>query len=155
MLYDTIVRFDLFPAVRPEAASKIVELLKHLTPDAEPARFELLPDKKLYAMVQCYETHPLIAEKLENHREYADIQLLLKGREVIGYQDVEGREVTRPYNPEKDVAMFLADPETVVNLPLRPGVFSLFFPGEGHLPGVGDGSSVTKLVIKIHRSLLK
>ena len=37
-----------------------------------------------------------------------------------------------------------------VRLPLKVGNFAVFFPDEGHMPGIGDpGSAVVKAVVKL------
>ena len=51
-------------------------------------------------------------------------------------------------------AGFAAEEKKVTLLPLEPGNFAIFFPEEGHMPGCGNKSSVVKIVVKIHKSLL-
>ena len=100
--------------------------------------------------------HPVRPEKLEIHRNYVDIQLLLAGRETIVYRPVDGLPVTAEYDAVRDIAFYHLDENGSVALPLEPGNFALFFPEEGHLPGNGNpADSVVKVVVKIERSLLE
>ena len=78
-----------------------------------------------------------------------DIQLLLAGKESIIYRDVEDTECIGEYNPEKDIAFF-SKPDAGLAIPLEVGNFAVFFPGEGHAPGIGDpDNTVIKAVFKI------
>jgi len=76
---------------------------------------------------------------------------LLSGAEKLYYAPLEGRETVIPYDPEKDCGMDrLPAPEAGTEVSLVPGNFVLLFPGEGHIPGVGDpGAQVIKAVVKI------
>jgi biofilm protein TabA len=80
---------------------------------------------------------------------YADIQILLEGREAILYAPAEGLQPSIPYNEDKDVAYY----ETIQGMrcPLKQGDFMIFFPGELHAPDRPDGpcGNSRKLVIKV------
>ena len=64
------------------------------------------------------------------------IQLLLSGEESIVCRSVAGLKETVPYNAEKDIAFYRLAIEQSVPLTLVPGNFAVFFPEEGHMPGV-------------------
>lgn len=85
--------------------------------------------------------------RLEAHREYVDLHLLLEGDEVIGWKPTEECDrVTSPYDGERDI-MFFGD-RPLVWLPLAPGSFAVFYPGDAHAPMVSEGT-VRKIVFKI------
>ena len=154
MIYDTISNLKNYAALAPEAFEKLTAFLATLHADSEDGRTELL-GKDLYVMVQRYNTHPFDENKVENHREYADVQLLLDGSEVIYYGTVDNLDVTMDYDAGKDCAFFRSGMETLTPLMLIPGNFTVFLPEEGHAPGCGDpAKGVVKVVAKIHRSLL-
>lgn len=83
--------------------------------------------------------------KLETHNRFIDIQIPLSGVEVMGYTpraDLPESE----YNEEKDITFYpgLADSY----LTIKPGMFAIFFPEDGHAPGVTpDG--VKKVIVKV------
>lgn len=83
----------------------------------------------------------------EAHKEYADIHLILKGSESIGYALTEELEVTDE-KPEND-CVFLAGNGT--DIPMMPGTFMILFPQDAHMVGMRSGKSYecTKLVAKI------
>ena len=81
----------------------------------------------------------------ECHARYADIQLILGGREsfVLGAGGEEPR-----IDPEKDIAICDAEPH--VRFTLGRGQFVIFFPGEKHAPGLmADPQPVRKAVVKV------
>ena len=82
----------------------------------------------------------------EFHRKYADIQLVLRGRErfLLGWREQNCRE-----EPGKDVVF--CDAEETLTFALGPKQFAIFMPGELHAPGNPDGapSVCRKLVVKV------
>ncbi len=106
--------------------------------------------KRLYYMVQRYNTKPAAERRFESHRKYADIQVVLSGREIMGYHHVPGLEVTSPYDEAKDI-MFFGMPSDYIELKVGTGEFVVLFPDEGHMPQVQMGSptQVVKIVFKV------
>ena len=86
----------------------------------------------------------------EAHQKHSDIQFLVTGEELIGRSDLEDARVKDPYNEENDIEFYqpVSDERT---LRARPGTFFIFFPGEGHRPGikVAESVPVKKMVIKV------
>mgnify|MGYP001536388235 FL=1 len=85
--------------------------------------------------------------KLETHNEFIDIQIPLSGTEIMGYTAAKDCVPTNaPYNVEKDITFFEGLAETYVAV--KPGMFAIFFPQDGHAPGVTpDG--VKKVIVKV------
>ena len=155
MIFDKIENLKNYAELAPEVFEKVSAFLGTLDANSPDGRTELM-GADLYAMVQRYNTHLHIPEKLENHEKYIDIQLLLDGEEIIYYSPVEGCKVTVPYDETKDCAFFYAEKEGMTALELKPGNFAVFLPIEGHAPGCGDpDKAVVKVVIKINRSLFR
>ena len=67
----------------------------------------------------------------EVHRRYADIQIILRGREGFRYGR-KGKELSG--KPENDVWFCEADRQ--VPFELEEGGFTVFLPGEAHAPGL-------------------
>ena len=104
-----------------------------------------------FALVQSYKTKPLSEAKFEAHRKYIDIQFIQAGRESLLWAPLSVlRETTQPYSDERDVA-FYATPSQVTSINLRAGDFTIFFPEDGHAPGVEWAGvvEVRKVVIKV------
>ncbi len=153
MIFDSMKRFSSYARLAPGVWGKVEKFIAESSASTPVGRYVIDGDLA-YASVQSYNTHEFNPEKLENHRDFVDIQLLLDGEETIWWRDVEGLEEAKPYKP--DIAFFRAGSEGAVPLLLKPGYFALFLPEEGHQPGVGDPSrKAIKLVIKLHRSLFE
>ena len=91
----------------------------------------------------------------ENHENYIDIQVVLKGSEKIGYTHISNPDlkVTVPYNPEKDVTKYNNDPKGAVFFDVEEG-FALVYTEDAHLAKCrtndeDDTAIVEKLVVKI------
>lgn len=154
MIYETLKNLSVYSAMAPEAVKLLAEKLPQLNGETPNGKIVLIEDK-LFILIQRYNTRSFEESKVETHGNFADLQMLLAGREEIGYADVAGLPCLSEYNAEGDYALFEAQKEQMTFMTLNPGNFTIFLPGEGHMPGCGDGSAVVKAVIKIHKSLLK
>jgi YhcH/YjgK/YiaL family protein len=101
-----------------------------------------------YATITDSKSKELEKTAWESHRNYIDLQYIIKGQEKIGVAPVDSATVTEPYNAAKDVAHYNAEGKYYIG---TPDIFFLFFPGDAHRPSIKvDGyDTVKKLVIKI------
>ncbi len=104
----------------------------------------------LFATVSEYLPKDREGALFEAHQKYIDIQYVVSGNELMDVAPMENVTVTKPYNPEKDVAF-----GTVTDFSERkanPERFFIFFPGDAHRPNLKDGSdstAVRKVVVKV------
>ena len=84
--------------------------------------------------------------KVEFHKVYADIQIILDGHEQIGWMPQKDLCNVTPYDEQKDVAF---GEGVTQKMEAIPGQFFVFLPEDAHQPGIGDGNSVKKAVFKI------
>lgn len=85
--------------------------------------------------------------KYEAHDFYIDIQVCPTGTETIGWKPRKKcTNIKTPYNAEKDVTFYDAEPDTLFQL--QAGQFVIFFPEDVHGPMIGEGP-VKKLVVKV------
>ncbi|GMV95354.1 MAG: hypothetical protein AMXMBFR82_51320 [Candidatus Hydrogenedentota bacterium] len=121
--------------------------LQSLEAGVADGRYELDGDN-LFCMVQAYETKPQDEQEFEAHREYADIQVLLAGKESILWTPREGLAVTKPYKP--DIEFYSLIPGAT-DLVLRPGQFCVFMPDDAHAPCITHETQCTvrKAVVKV------
>jgi len=107
----------------------------------------------VYALLSSYTTAAAEAKKLEAHRRYADIQVLLKGEETILWTPLEGLQTAEEYQADKDIVFFRdrAGAAGTAPLAMRPGLFALFLAWDAHKPGcnLGGPAAVRKVVIKV------
>ena len=149
MIYDKLENFDRYSFLFPEVWQEVKAFFSAgVIPG--PGRYDLLPDGRVYVNVQTYAPHLYDEEKVEYHRDYIDIQLLLLGEENIIYTPLDGLEEVIPYSAEKDYGMDRMAEGKGICLKMNVGNFAVFFPGEGHEPCVGDPETeVIKAVVKI------
>lgn len=84
---------------------------------------------------------------IETHKKYIDIQMPLLGVETIGWKPgCELQEETAPYNIQKDITFYL-DCATAYTK-IYPGQFAIYFPEDGHAPGIGQGN-IRKVIVKV------
>ena len=54
--------------------------------------------------------------------------------------------VSEPNNEEKDIAFFVDRPTAYTKI--YPGQFAIYFPEDGHAPGIGEGN-IRKVIVKV------
>jgi YhcH/YjgK/YiaL family protein len=85
--------------------------------------------------------------KMETHKNYIDIQIAIFQDEQMGYTPT--LNLTQPrdaYNDVKDVTFYFDKAETM--LQVKKGKFAIFFPEDGHQPGIGEGTW-RKVIVKV------
>ena len=155
MIYDKTSNWEnYFP--KNEIWKKVFAFVKQCSADTEHGR-HAIAGEDAYASVFSYDTKPQKEGVYEAHRKQIDIQILLKGRELVYVTDIDGLAVKTEYNAEKDYALF-NDPERLPGAtPLTEGFFAVFFPNDAHRPSMNYGASsenVKKIVVKINAALL-
>ncbi|MCK0204427.1 YhcH/YjgK/YiaL family protein [Ornithobacterium rhinotracheale] len=84
---------------------------------------------------------------LEYHKKYIDIQIVLEGKEVIGWKDLdECTDEKQAYLEEKDCGLY--NDAATSYFELQPNDFVIFYPEDAHAPVIGEGT-VRKLVVKV------
>ena len=76
---------------------------------------------------------PAEKQVLEVHRDYIDVQILLQGKETIGWK-------------AGDCALYSDIPTTWIHL--VPGQLAIFFPEDAHAPVIGEGK-IRKMIAKV------
>jgi YhcH/YjgK/YiaL family protein len=148
MITDTLELCHRYAGLHPRFAAAF-EFLKKLPADQPLGRFDLNGDN-CFALVQSYTTKPVAQGTFESHERYIDIQFIQSGQETLLWAPRATLKITQPYNGEKDVA-FYALPARTTPVNLVAGEFAIFFPEDGHAPGIeyGNAETVRKVVIKI------
>ena len=84
----------------------------------------------------------------EAHRNYLDIQYVVKGKEVMGWAPLETLTLAKPYNDQKDVWHFAGSCDFV---DIRPGYCYVVYPEDAHMPGVhlNEEKAFRKIVVKL------
>lgn len=104
--------------------------------------------ENVFVIISDYETKSILDANWEAHQKYIDIQYVITGKESIGFAPLEDLKIFKAYDEEKDFALFKGKG---IYLSANETNFFIFYPQDGHAPGIElDGSSVVKkLVIKV------
>lgn len=145
MVIDRLENIEKYASLNPLFAQAIDFLKSHDLNALEIGKTELSKD----LLVNVAQTKPKAKEdaKLETHRDFIDIQIPLSGTEVMGYTAAaDCVPADAPYNEEKDITFFEGLAESY--MAVKPGMFAIFFPQDGHAPGITpDG--VKKVIVKV------
>lgn len=100
-------------------------------------------------IAKCEEPALVPREKatLEAHRRYIDIQVPLKGTELMGWAPVNALKHQRQsYDQTNDIVFFGDSAHSILHV--RVGQLVIFFPEDAHAPNIGLGNH-RKLIIKV------
>ncbi len=140
----------------PRVLQETIEHLKTINfEELEVGRYEI-EGKDIFFMLSEYDSYDKSERIIEAHREYVDIQFLVKGEEKIGYGVYSPKNILKTdYNETKDLLVY-EKLESESELILIPGVFAVFFTEEPHRPCCTniEKVKVRKIVVKIRKSLL-
>jgi len=84
---------------------------------------------------------------LESHQLYIDIQVPVTAPETMGWLAGTGlKNRSGEYCPEKDITFFVDKASNFIIV--QPFEFAIFFPADGHQPGIANGSH-KKIIVKV------
>lgn len=147
MIVDKLENAAIYKKISPNLA-KAIEFLQTANLDSMAVGKYPIDGENVIANISEYKTKEINLAKWEAHKQYIDIQYLVKGKEIIGFAQLSDMVVTEEYNAEKDV-MFLKGEGNYVTI--KNPVFTIFFPQDVHRPCVliDKNELVKKLVIKV------
>lgn len=112
----------------------------------QPGRYPIVGDE-LFAIVEHVPGRTREMARLEAHRRYIDIQMVLDGVDEMGWKPLaDCYNPVCDYNAEKDIQFFFDAPASWVVTP--PDAFCIFFPEDAHAPLVASGE-IRKVIFKI------
>ena len=84
----------------------------------------------------------------EAHRKYLDIQYIVKGKEVVGWADLNQCQIVGEFNEEKDIGMYEGPFEYIT---INEGICYVAFPEDAHMPGrhLEVPNDFVKVVVKL------
>ena len=148
MILDLLKNCDLYSDCN--AFKTAFTFLKTLNANSEEKRYEL--NDGIYAVIESYISKAKCDGLLEAHRNFIDIQMVLSGNELIGWQNIENLTIETPYDPEKDIMFFSKKGIQPSFVKMMPSIFMTLFPNDGHMPQISNSNKpeqVKKVVVKI------
>lgn len=146
MILDNLNNSGLYESIHP-AFKKAFDFLKTTDLITLPLGRIELDGSNLFVNVVEITGKSAVEARMETHIKYIDIQVPITAVETMGWIPVVNLEqITEPYNADKDVAFF---GDTANNfLQVKPSEFAIFFPSDGHQPGIAEGV-VKKIIVKV------
>lgn len=156
MIFGNIKDFESGFAWLPTPFKTVIEHLKQTDFEALPVGNYDLQGKDIYVQVFDMTTKPFNETRAEVHRQYADVQFSVVGREKIGCaSDTGNNAVSEDLLAERDL-LFYTGMENESTLDMTPGSFAIFLPSDVHRPGcaIEQPEKIRKVVVKVRVSLL-
>lgn len=146
MILDTLANADRYAALN-KRFPRAFEFLRRTDLKAlAPGRYPI-DGENIVAIVEKVAGRSRDAAKLECHRKYIDIQLVLDGTDEMGWKPLcDCREPLADYHVEKDIQFFRDAPASWIATP--PGAYCIFFPEDAHAPLVATGE-IRKVIVKV------
>ena len=84
----------------------------------------------------------------EAHGQYLDIQYIVKGKEVVGWADLDACEIQGEFNEAKDIGKYTGPFEYMT---INEGICYVAFPEDAHMPGrhLDVPNDFVKVVVKL------
>ncbi len=146
MILDTLENSGLYERINPRF-KKAFEFLKSNDLKTLPLGKIELEGSDLFVNVVEIAGKTSEQARMETHNRYIDIQIPLNKNETMGW--IAGNKLTQtidPYNPDKDIAFFADKASNFITV--QPFEFVVFFPEDGHQPGIAEGM-IHKIIVKI------
>ena len=120
------------------------EAVNALTEYEDKKNYPLSNGNRFFLAVQSTKAPDLA----EAHRQYLDIQYIVKGQEVVGYAPLEACEIVGEFNEEKDIGKYSGNFEYIT---IGEGMCYVAFPEDAHMPGrhISVPNDFVKVVVKL------
>ena len=146
MIFDVLTNADRYEALHPLFPKAFAFLRETDLMALAPGRYPI-EGEALFAIIEETDGRARADARLECHRKYIDIQLVLQGTDEMGWKPLcDCREPVAEYSDKRDIRFFFDAPASWVTVPA--GAYCVFFPEDAHAPLVGTGS-IRKVVLKI------
>lgn len=154
MIYDKITDWQKYDLGK--AWERSFAFILKTSPSIAPGEYPI-DGTDIFARVAEYQTKNLVDGICETHRDYIDIQIVLKGAEQVRCFASSRLKVKMAYDAGKDAQFYHPDKDPDCIMELKEGYFCTFMPQDAHMPSLTSGTmpaSVKKMVIKLRSSLI-
>ncbi|MEQ1589488.1 MAG: YhcH/YjgK/YiaL family protein [Gallionella sp.] len=146
MIFSTLSQSSRYTALHP-LFPRAFDYIRNTNLHALTLGVHDIIDKRLFVIVEEANGRTRTEAKLECHRKYIDIQLVLSGIDEMGWKPLSYcHQPIADYNSERDIQFFDDVPDSWIAVPA--GAFCIFFPEDAHAPLVSSGA-IRKLIFKI------
>jgi biofilm protein TabA len=146
MIFSNLSQSERYATLHPLFAQAFDYMRNTNLHTLAPGRYPIVGDD-LFAIVEHVPGRTHGEARLECHRKYIDIQLVLEGWDEMGWKPLaECHDPVGRYSAEKDIQFFHDMPASWIVV--TPEHFCIFFPEDTHAPLVSNGE-IRKVVFKI------
>jgi YhcH/YjgK/YiaL family protein len=146
MILAKLTEADRYAPLHPLFA-RAFEYLRSTDLSALAPGIHTIQGNQLFAIVEDCTGRSRAEAKLECHRRYIDIQLVLEGVDEMGWKPLaECLDPATDHDEARDIRFFNDTPASWIATP--SGSFCMFFPDDTHAPLVSAGR-IRKVVVKI------
>lgn len=150
MVYDSLCNFKKYISLNANFNDVAEFLQQNNINELADSKYNI--NANTFALISEYNTKDISESFIEYHKKYIDIQIVLKGKEKLGYCDFESSK-SLTFDDEKDFGKLEGVQDFIK---LEYPKFAILFPFEGHTPQLNffDSSEyVKKMVIKVPNNL--
>lgn len=150
MIIDQLKYASVYTNISP-LFEQAFAIARSLTANTQCGTYTVIENALFYNVMEL-DTNSAFDRDLEAHKDYADLQVILDGDEIVLYTALSNCSTTKEYDTAKDIAMYSSSQK--LNSAIIPaGSFYVAFPQDAHMPsGRGNHHFVKKAVIKVKLS---
>lgn len=146
MIFSTLSQSSRYASLHP-LFPRAFEFMRNTDLNALSPGVHQIIEKQLFVIVEEANGRTRAEAKLEAHRKYIDIQLVLAGVDEMGWKPLSDcHQPIDDYDSERDIRFFDDVPAAWIAVP--PDHFCIFFPEDAHAPLVSSGA-IRKVIFKI------
>ena len=147
MIVDCLSLFRRYLSICPKF-SQVYDFIQQCNLSTLPLGRHEIDGSNLFVNIDTYVT--CSQKKIEAHRHYIDIQILLEGEEEIGWCPLKDIKTTEAYDLEKDIFFGVGETQKIF---ANPSLFFIFFPEDAHQPCLmhKQPSRVKKAIFKVQQ----
>lgn len=146
MIFATLSQADRYAMLHP-LFPRAFDYIRNTDLNKLTAGIHYIINKQLFVIVEEEQGRSRDSAKLECHRRYIDIQLVLEGTDEMGWKPLaDCHQPIDEYSTERDIHFFNDAADSWISTP--ENAFCIFFPDDAHAPLVSTGK-IRKCVFKI------
>ncbi|MGB8518131.1 MAG: YhcH/YjgK/YiaL family protein [Gallionella sp.] len=146
MIFSNLAKTSAYASLHP-LFPRVFDYIRDTDLDGLAPGVHQIIEQKLFVIVENTRARKREEAKLEAHRKYIDIQLVLQGVDEMGWKPLaDCHQPLSEYDEERDIRFFADTPDKWIVTPAYH--FCIFFPEDAHAPLVGSGA-IRKVIFKI------
>lgn len=141
---------EKYALTHPSFAVAFDEVKKIFTDGIENGK-HVIDGDKVYINVMTYDSKEEEKSCFEAHKRYIDIQVVLEGAEIIGFESADKLSASKEYDEGGDYMLYALN-DKYDRIAVESGELVIIFPEEPHAPGIAvdnKPAKVRKAVVKV------